>query len=1007
MSVVAPQPVPASVIALSSLNGSNGFRLDGVAAGDISGQSVSSAGDVNGDGYDDLIVGASDADHNGLGRSGSSYVVFGKTSGFNSSIDLSSLDGSTGFRLDGAAAGDETGFSNSAGDINGDGIDDLIIGAVAASDWAGSSYVVFGKSSGFSSSVNLSSLNGSNGFRLVGEQWTNWSGYSICSAGDVNGDGFDDLIVGAKGVNSYAGSSYVVFGKASGFSSTIYLSGLDGSTGFRLNGAVAHDESGFSVSSGGDVNGDGYADLIVGAWGADPNGLSSSGSSYVVFGSSSVFSSVIALSGLDGSTGFRLDGALAGDNSGLSVSTAGDVNGDGYADLIVGARWADPNGLSQSGSSYVVFGSSSVFNSVINLSSLDGSIGFRLDGAMADDNAGISVSSAGDVNGDGFDDLMVGAFQADPNGTDSGSIYVLFGKSSGFTSAMNLSSLNGSTGFRLDGTAAGDQAGVSIRSVGDVNGDGFDDLIVGARRADPGGLTDAGSSYILFGSNSTSSVTFLGTSGADTLTGTVAAESFVSGGGNDTMTGGGGADVFHGGEGNDTITVSDLTYQLVDGGIGTDTLALSGAGMTLTLANERGRIESIETINLTGAGNNTLVLTDLDLLNLSDSSNTLTVDGDAGDTVRGGTGWTDGGISGGYHLYSKGQAQIKVATTVTFCQGDPLVLDLDGNGIRLTAKEAGIHFDMNGDGIADPTGWIGHGDGLLVWDRNGNGKIDGMQEVISEHSSPNATSSLAALATLDSNHDSKIDINDTAFAHLQVWGDQKLDGVADIQELHSLAQLGITSLGLSLDQHDQLTINGNTVTGFATITYADGHHGNMAEVQLDFVPAMQSEPFDATSSPSATQDDSASVMPPSGLATELLNWDGVALQREGDTVKLVGNDSSLDLTNLLANKALASTDHVDMRGAGNNAMNVHDFLDFSGSDHPLVISGDAGDVVNVQHAINTVLGANTTVVVDGVSHATDSTGHTIIGADSFVVHQTVDGLHTVLVDDHVVVNFLR
>ena len=216
-------------INLSSLGGSNGFRLDGVATNDRSGSSVSTAGDVNGDGFDDLIVGAHQADPNGT-NSGSSYVVFGKAAGFSAAMDLSSLDGNNGFRLDGVTASDRLGISvSNAGDVNGDGFDDVIVGANGAGRDSGSSYVVFGQASGFSATMNLSSLNGSNGFRLNGVAG-DFSGGSVRTAGDVNGDGFTDLIVGAQladpnGVNS--GSSYVVFGKASGFSATMNLSTLE------------------------------------------------------------------------------------------------------------------------------------------------------------------------------------------------------------------------------------------------------------------------------------------------------------------------------------------------------------------------------------------------------------------------------------------------------------------------------------------------------------------------------------------------------------------------------------------------------------------------------------------------------------------------------------------------------------------------------------------------------------------------------------------------------------
>ena len=122
---------------------------------------------------------------------------------------------------------------------------------------------------------------------------------------------------------------------------------------------------------------------------------------------------------------------------------------------------------------------------IINLSILNGSNGFRLDGVTEYDFSGGSVSNAGDVNGDGFDDVIVGAFGADPNGENSGSSYVVFGKDSSFNDPIDLSSLDGNNGFRLDGVAAGDQLGISVSSAGDVNGDGFDDVIIGASGALP------------------------------------------------------------------------------------------------------------------------------------------------------------------------------------------------------------------------------------------------------------------------------------------------------------------------------------------------------------------------------------------------------------------------------------------------------------------------------------------------------------------------------------------
>lgn len=490
------------VIELGNLDGSDGFRLEGQAEGDSLGYSSASVGDINGDGMDDLIVGAFGADPNGS-YSGSSYVLFGSSEPFPALLTPADLNGSNGFRLDGSAAMDFSGLSVAgAGDVNGDAIDDLIIGAPNADpngSSSGSSYVVFGRSTGFDAVLALSSLNGSNGFRLDGASAGDQAGSAVNSAGDVNGDGFGDLIIGAPEADpngNYSGSSYVVFGRGSGFPATLVLSPLDGLDGFRLDGANASDNAGEAVSSAGDVNGDGFDDVLVGAFGSDQSG-NNAGSSYVVFGQSTAFPASIALADLDGSIGFRIDGMAANDLSGRSVGAAGDVNADGLDDLIIGAPGNDSSG-SSAGSSHVVFGRTTPFPASLLLADLDGTNGFRIDGAAELDASGGSVSRAGDVDGDGTDDLIIGSRNAGPTADYAGSAHVVFGRSTGLPPVLALATLDGMDGFRLDGAAEEDYAGGSVGSAGDINGDGFDDVIVGAYGTDANG-SYTGTAYVVYG----------------------------------------------------------------------------------------------------------------------------------------------------------------------------------------------------------------------------------------------------------------------------------------------------------------------------------------------------------------------------------------------------------------------------------------------------------------------------------------------------------------------------
>ncbi len=362
-------------------DGTDGFIVKGATSGDRSGYSVSNAGDFNGDGFDDVIIGAKYADVRDDYLAGESYVLFGRSTGFAGVVDLHSLfpgaggDGTEGVVFQGIAKDDQAGFAVSGtGDFNGDGIDDVVIGA-RRSDLgiygAGAGYVVFGSTSGFPPVFPLGRLHpdaggdGSQGFIIEGAGSQDATGSAVSDAGDVNGDGIDDLIIGAPFRSS--GQAFVLFGRRTGFPAVFELSGLlpdaggDGSEGTVLIGDD-FGRAGTAVGSAGDVNDDGIGDLIVGAFEAEPHGIRIAGVSYVFFGRTTPFPATFELGGLasgDGSEGFVLNGINAADASGRSVSGAGDINGDGIEDIVIGAYGADPHDQSYAGEAYVVFGRAS------------------------------------------------------------------------------------------------------------------------------------------------------------------------------------------------------------------------------------------------------------------------------------------------------------------------------------------------------------------------------------------------------------------------------------------------------------------------------------------------------------------------------------------------------------------------------------------------------------------------------------------------------------------------
>lgn len=412
-----------ALVDLAALDGSNGFRIDGLAGGDRLGSFVSRVGDLNGDGIRDLVVSAPESDPRGLDRAGTVYVLY--VGSFGAAVDLAALDGSNGFRVEGVAQFHQL-RGSSAVDINGDGHDDLPLCAHRAN----SCYVVFGPTGSFGAAFDLATLDGSNGFRIPSTgPGLNSFGWDL-TTGDFNGDGVDDLAMGSER-SVFSGNAYVLFGRATTpgnptpFAATIDLSLLDGTDGFRFTDeGQGNGLTGYSLANAGDLNGDGIDDLLAGAPRATADGLTRAGRAYVLYGSASGFPALISVADIDGSNGFLINGTMSEESLGWNVA-AGDLNGDGRSDLAIGAVSEQ---ASRPGVVYLFLGRDGGFPAVVDPTDpgiLDGVLGLRLDGVTSSDWVGNSLSVDADINHDGVDDLIVGAPTL--NGSGIGQTYVFVG----------------------------------------------------------------------------------------------------------------------------------------------------------------------------------------------------------------------------------------------------------------------------------------------------------------------------------------------------------------------------------------------------------------------------------------------------------------------------------------------------------------------------------------------------------------------------------------------------
>ena len=385
------------------------------------------------------------------------------TCGLGPELDLAGADAI----LLGTDGGDEAGYDlDGAGDVDGDGLPDLLVGSAyqdGADTNAGVAYIVTATPSG---SASLGSV----ATPLWGVAAEDYAGESVAGAGDVNGDGYDDFLVGARGtdgVDSSAGSAYLVLGPVSAEASL--------ATAAELTGVARGDYAGWAVGGAGDVDGDGYDDVLVGAV-AEDSGGTSAGAAYLMLGPVTAGS----LSTAD----LTLTGASSGDKAGWSVDSAGDTDGDGLDDIIVGAPYND--GVdTDTGAAYVLLGSSvATSGGTASISTADAT----LEGQSWDELAGWAVAGAGDVDGDGHDDVLVGAPGESTVGSEAGAAYLLYGPVS--STALTAADLV------FEAESGPSCVGASVASAGDMDNNGFDDLLIGANCETSTG-SEAGAAYLV------------------------------------------------------------------------------------------------------------------------------------------------------------------------------------------------------------------------------------------------------------------------------------------------------------------------------------------------------------------------------------------------------------------------------------------------------------------------------------------------------------------------------
>lgn len=476
-----------------------GFRMLGAHTNDYTGNSVST-GDVNNDGFSDVIIGANRASPLSRSDAGITYVIFGKSGGF-ADIDLASLSSAAGYAIYGPA-GTQSGTAVLACDINNDGFADVITSGRAVGTTAVSTFAVFGKANGFAN-VDLASLSTSDGVRFTG----NLNNYAVTSigCGDVNWDNIDDLILGSPAANplsrTNAGLTTVVYGNSTISSTVNLLNVYNNSQGFSIYGATGS-KSGSAVAVA-DLNQDGYSDVIVGAPNASPLGRSGAGAAYVLNGSQNSTNVDLAST----FTGFTIAGSAANTYYGV-YTNSGDINGDGYPDAVISFPYATFSGRAFAGTINVIYGKSGI-SPDIDLASLSLTDGFNM---FAGAYYQVACLSTGDVNGDGNDDLALSNIYGAITYQDSVMSPltnftfnpVTYGAGTNPTLPLvpniDLATAPSSEAFHFLGGITSQVYTIS-NAVGDINGDGFKDIVVGGPLASPFGRTNAGMVTVVLGNS--------------------------------------------------------------------------------------------------------------------------------------------------------------------------------------------------------------------------------------------------------------------------------------------------------------------------------------------------------------------------------------------------------------------------------------------------------------------------------------------------------------------------